>query len=582
MTALARLAAVQLVRAPARTAIRTLTLAAAVALLAAMLLFVGHSLRTMTGGAVRSVPLDWQGPVVSYGAARRVAAEVGRRPGVLEASPVATAPFAGAEHRADVGTIRSGAGSILAVPLGYAAHLRTLRFLRGSLRPGQIVLDQQLAATLQAQPGDTLLVRARPNARPHRFRVGGVALVTAADVLFQPLDPLLGPAPAQPPADIAILPLRTFARTLAPSLRSITPASPGTAAVPGAQTGVQWQVQAQIDPKALAGSPAHALKRATQIRNAVERTLPGQVQFVDNLGDSLSTAAGDALYAETLYVMLAVPGALVGLGLAFLAALGAADRDRRELALLRARGASRRDLLALAGIESLLLGLLAGAIGTAAALLAVRLVGSAGGIGTGRALATFGICVALGFLGAAGARVGAGLSAFRASVTEGRRSVRRQGKPLWQRLQLDLLALAVAGLVYWLTARSSTRTRTRRCRCPSTCSSRQPSSGSGRRSSSSASAGAHSRGSRDARRAAGRPRGTASCSRLRAAAVRRSTAASSSSASSSPSASSSASSPPPTTSRHASMRSSPSAATSSSPRRPTWRRSGRSSAGSPA
>ena len=35
------------------------------------------------------------------------------------------------------------------------------------------------------------------------------------------------------------------------------------------------------------------------------------------------TAAGDALYAETLYIMLAVPGALVALGLAYLAALGA-------------------------------------------------------------------------------------------------------------------------------------------------------------------------------------------------------------------------------------------------------------------
>ena len=62
MTALARLAVVGLVRTPARTVLRTLTLAAAVALLGAMLLFVGHSLRTMTAAATRSVPLDWQGP----------------------------------------------------------------------------------------------------------------------------------------------------------------------------------------------------------------------------------------------------------------------------------------------------------------------------------------------------------------------------------------------------------------------------------------------------------------------------------------------------------------------------------------
>ena len=170
---------------------------------------------------------------------------------------------------------------------------------------------------------------------------------------------MLGPSPAQPPANIAILPLATFAEKLAPRLATITTANPGSAAVPGTQAGVQWQVQAQVDPRSLAGSPGHALNRANQIRNAVERSLPGQVQFVDNLSDSLNTAAGDALYAQTLYIMLAVPGALIALGLAYLAALGTVERDRRELALLRARGASRRDLLTLAGAESLFVGLLA-------------------------------------------------------------------------------------------------------------------------------------------------------------------------------------------------------------------------------
>ena len=116
--------------------------------------------------------------------------------------------------------------------------------------------------------------------------------MTAPDLLFQPLNPLLGPAPAQPPVDVAIMPLATFARTLAPSLPTITSAGSGAAAVPGAARGTQWQVDAQVDPQALGGSPAHALHRADQIRNAVERTLPGQVVFVDNLSDSLSSAAG--------------------------------------------------------------------------------------------------------------------------------------------------------------------------------------------------------------------------------------------------------------------------------------------------
>src|SRR5205807_891636 len=206
---------------------------------------------------------------------------------------------------------------------------------------------------------------------------------------------------------IAILPLATFAAKVAPALASISSAL-GASAVPGSQTGTQWQVQAQVDMGALTGSPAHALGQATAIRNRIERSLPGQVVFVDNLADELTTATGDALYAETLYIMLAVPGALVALGLAYLAALGTVDRDRQSLALLRARGARRRDLIALAALESLPLGLLAGALGTGLALAAVRLAAAGSGIGTTRVLATFGVCVALAAAGAAAARIGTG------------------------------------------------------------------------------------------------------------------------------------------------------------------------------
>jgi putative ABC transport system permease protein len=454
MSALARLALLGLVRAPSRTVARVLTLAAAVALLGAMVLFVGHSLRTMTSGAVRSVPLDWQGPVPSGAGARRVASEVARQPGVLAAAPVATAPFAGVVHVASAGTIRAGAGAILAVSPGYTRYFHTFRFLRGSLRPGEIVFDQQLAATLQVQPGDTVSLLPRPGARARRFRVSGVVLVTAPDVLFQPLNPLLGPAPAQPPADIAILPFDTFANTIAPQLPTIGTAGPVAPSVPGTQAVVQWQVQAQVDPHALAGSPAHALLRAGQIRNAVERSLPGQVVFVDNLADSLNSAAGDALYAETLYIMLAVPGALVALALAYLAALGTVERDRRDLALLRARGASRRSLLFLAAVESAALGAVAGGLGTGGALLAVRLTGTSGGIGGTRVTATFALCVVLAFAGAVVARIAASAAVLRVTVSEGRRGSLRPSTPLWQRLYLDLICLTGSGLVYWLTVRT--------------------------------------------------------------------------------------------------------------------------------
>ena len=450
----APLALVGLVRAPGRTLLRVLTLAAAVGLLAAMLLFVGHSLATMTGSTVRSVPLDWQGPVTSYRAATATAESVRRQPGVAEAVAAATAPFASVEHASPAaGTIRAGAGAVLAVPPGYLRQIDTFRFLRGSLRAGAVVLDQQLAATLQVQPGDTITLTPRRGRSSVRLPVSGIALVTAPDQLFQPLNPLLGPAPAQPPANIAILPLATFAARVAPALPALAAAA-GTSAVPGGQTGTQWQVQAQVAGSALNGSPAKALQQATQLRNRVERQLPGKVVFVDNLADSLTGAAGDALYAQTLYIMLAVPGALIALGLAYLAALGTAERDRRNLALLRARGARRRDLVWLAALESLALGVVAGPLGTGFAFAALHLTGTATGTGSGRLLVTLAVSIALAAAGAAAARVATGLVAFRASIGEARRSVQRQTTPLWQRLHLDLISLAAAGLVYWLTVRT--------------------------------------------------------------------------------------------------------------------------------
>src|SRR5689334_20068446 len=147
-----------MIRAPGSTLLRTCVLAAAVALLAAMLVFVSHSLSIMTATAVRSVPLDWQGPVSSDLQARKLAAGTARETGVGAAYPTATAPFSGAAHRSSTGLVQSSNGSILAVPPNYTSGLHTMRFLQGGFAPGKVVLDQQLAATLQAGIGDTITI----------------------------------------------------------------------------------------------------------------------------------------------------------------------------------------------------------------------------------------------------------------------------------------------------------------------------------------------------------------------------------------------------------------------------------------
>jgi putative ABC transport system permease protein len=443
-------------RRPTRTALRAIVVTLAVGLLAGMILFIGNSLRSASAGALQQVPLDLQAPVTSLAKDRQVATAAGHQSGVAYAAAAATAPFASAEHNAGGLSSQTAQGAVLAVPRDYAAHIHTFRLLQGGLRPGGIVLDQQMAATLQAKVGDTVRLRPRPNAAPQSYRVTGVALITAPDQVFQPLNPLLGPAPAQPPSNAAIMLTGTFANTLAKQLPTIATGASGASAQPGSQTGTQWQVQAQLDHGPLAaGSPSSAFKRSTATVNRLQSELPGQVQFVDNLSDSLNTAAGDALYAQTLFLLLAVPGALIALGVAYLAALGTSESDRRDLALLRARGARPRDLLLVAVVESVLIGLAAGIVGAALGFAAVQLLVSGGAQLTfWRGLATVLAAVGLAIVGAAAARLASTREALSAEVSEGRRAPEARRTPVWRRYYLDLVALGLSGLIYWLTIRT--------------------------------------------------------------------------------------------------------------------------------
>ena len=430
------------------------------------------------------------------------------------------------------------------------------------------MLDQQLAATLQAQHRRHGHADAAARApRRCRFRVSGVALVTAPDELFQPLNPLLGPAPAQPPANIAILPLDTFAQRVAPDARRRSaPASRRARPCPGAQTGVAVAGAGAGRPGArCGGSPAHALQQATQIRNRVERSLPGQVQFVDNLADTPQHAPPATRSTPRRSTSCSpCPGALVALGLAYLAALGTVERDRRDLALLRARGARRRDLVALAGVESVVLGLVAGALGAGASRSPPFTLVSVGGRRRHGARARRRSASASRSRSPAPPRRGSAPASppSAAASARARRSVRRAGKPLWQRLYLDVVALAVSGLVYWLTARTGFSAVVNPDSNPTLSLSVYMFLAPALLWLGAALLLVRLRGRarRVDRRAAPPAAAATTPARLparerRAGAAPRSTAACSCSGCCSPSASTSASSPPPTTSRRASTRS---------------------------
>ena len=415
-----------------------------------MLLFVGDTLRTMKAvGAVPRAPRLGRDRSPPTARTRPVAARVAAQPGVARASATATGPFAGAVAPAvRRGRRRPGRAALPALPADYLRHLSLFRDLQGALAPGQVVLDQQMAATLRAATSATPCSCGPPRwARPpgqgerrgHR-QLAGHPFPAAEPPSSARRRPSRRPTSRSCRSPPSPAPTR---RTLHP----ITPASVGTSAEPGAGRSRPGTLQAQLDRPGLARAPARrepmtCANQTKEIR--VERSLPGQIQFVDNLSDRLNTAAVDALYAQIrFYIMLAVPGALIALGLAYLAALGSVERDRRNLALLRARGATRRDLLGLAGSDpSLVIGMIAGLAGAGLAVprrrAADRRVGRARP--RRRAATVVVVCVAARRSPAASPR-GSALGCERCSETVERRQrvAPRSGRvPLWQRLYLDL------------------------------------------------------------------------------------------------------------------------------------------------
>ena len=415
---------------PLAAAVQVGAIAASLAMLASVLMFVSGNLGLMTASAASKVRLDWQAGAPDQATAVSLANRLSGVRGVLEAAPAATATFASANHPVPAGTATSGAGSILAVPPDYVRDLRPFHLLTGSLEPGGVVLSQPLASTLQAQVGDTVSLQTSAQSSPVPLRVSGIAVLDASELLFQPVGGS-GAAASAPPSQVVIVPIGLFQQVLT------------------AAPGVQWEVHAQVDRSTLAGGPAEAQVRLATFRHLVERSFPGELAIADNLDAALGVAAEQALYGQAIFIFVALPGVLIALWLAYYAARTGVDEERRSIALLRTRGASRADVLGGAVTQGVAIGLLAGVIGFAGGLLAVRAIAPVEtGTDYGRLLAIAVVTLVIGIGAGVGARLGVAVNGHRAAVAGARARAPRTGQPLWARLYLDVVALVLSGVVY--------------------------------------------------------------------------------------------------------------------------------------
>ena len=427
-------------RRAGRLAAAAAGVAVAVALLASLGAFLTASKSSMTQRAAASVVIDWQVEVQPGTSSATVLAATKAAPGVTRALPVSFGQTPGLSATTGGSTQTTGAGVVLGLPAGYtAAFPGEIRPLTGSSQG--VLLAQQTAANLHVRPGDTVNV-ARPGLPPVALTVGGVVDLPQADSLFQKVGAPPQSQPVAPPDNVILLPQALYQQVYGP----VAVARPDVART-------QIHVARSHD---LPADPAVSYTAVTSAAHNLEATLAGGGLVGDNLGAALGGARKDALYAQILFLFLGLPGAvLAGVLTAAIASAGA-TRRRREQALLRTRGTSIRQVIWLAAVESLIVGIVGGVVGlgVAAAVGRVAFHAATFGATTSSALAwTFGALLA-GLVIAAATVVGPTVRDFqRTTVMGARRQVRRDGAPWWFRFGVDFGLLAASGLVFWATSR---------------------------------------------------------------------------------------------------------------------------------
>ena len=417
----------------------TIGIALAIALLASLGSFLVTSKATMTERATSSVAVDWQVQAAPGAAPAAVKKAVVAQPGTIEALPVSFVSVDGFSATVGGSQQTTGAGQVLGLPTTYRSTFPdSVRTLAGA--DTGVLLAQQTAANLRVGVGDTVTITVA--GMPVDVMVDGVVDLPQANSLFQKVGAPPQSQPVAPPDNVLLLSAPAFDRLIAPAAASGTDL-------------LTHQVHA-VRSHDLPPDPSAAYAQESGAARNMEVTLAGAGLVGDNLGATLDAARQDSLYAQVLFLFLGAPGAvLAGLLTASVARAGA-TRRRQDQALLRTRGATRRQVLGLAAAEA----------GTAAAAGAVFGLASAWALSTTLlGGASWSTTTAIGWV-LGGAVLGIALACLTIvvparreladqAVTASRASIRGgERAPLWARWGLDLVVLAASAAIFWATSRA--------------------------------------------------------------------------------------------------------------------------------
>ncbi len=450
-------------RNPRRTFTYLFGLALAVGLFAGILFFVDVTARQMTATAIAPVKID----IIAHGTTPDVnvidaASTISTQRGVSAAEPVFAADFQSAVKIN--GSHPSPAGRMFAIQPSYLQTFDVLQISEGRFDPSGALISEAMAISQNIKVGDSIQLTFGGVDKPITLPVTGILNMDNADALFATATE----AENAIVSDVVIVDQAWFRANLLQPLMTVA-SDPNATVTPGFIL-LDPQVHVRINRDLLPGDPTLAALHAESLRRGVERLFPGQLKSSDNLSVAFKAAKGDVLSAKILLIFLGLPGVALAAYLSKFAAELFAESQRREVSLLRTRGATPAQITGIVAVTSVFLAIGGSILGLIFGMLALYATSSQWFFGSAGTQLTSNLNPFAStfdwnlFTTSAGISFAAGLiltflaaflptfGALRREITQERRSVRRvEAEPFWKRSYLDLILLGAAAVSLYVT-----------------------------------------------------------------------------------------------------------------------------------
>lgn len=334
--------------------------------------------------------------------------------------------------------------TLIGLDPSYSSEIPIVGFPGGDYRAGTAFLSPAAAQLLAAAPGANVQVSlpGAPAGPTLSLPLSAVADLTAADQLFASrAEDSRGDFVGAP--YVVGVDAGTLQRQVLPALRADA-ASP----VPVVKSPPVLEVHTQIDRQALSSDPAPAFRTTSAVRRSIEQLATGDLTVIDNVSASLSRARTDSTLAKILFIALGLPGVFLAGYLAFYGGGLLAESERRERALLRARGFTPVTLTRGVAYQSLAIAVLGSLVGSAVALAGASLLfASEVSPGSDGFAVSMALAAAVSLVTTLLAVYLPARRALLRDVTEDRQIIQDAERPGWLRLRLDLVLLLVATVV---------------------------------------------------------------------------------------------------------------------------------------